>query len=228
MSLQQAQVWRVLTTTAVLVAWAVAAHLGSAGAGNPDINAAVAVLPLLGVGALTVRRLHSGWLSVLLLVLACGLVVIAWPRLRLAVSLLYYLQHLGIHLALAAWFGMSLSGGGDALVTRMARVIHGPALSPGMVRYTRQVTVAWTGFFLANALVSTALFVWAPVAVWSVHANLMTGPLVALVFAVEYLVRRQVLPAHERPRVAEVIRAYRQQASARKAPDLDRGGVHHE
>lgn len=223
MSVQRAQVWRVLTTTAVLVAWAVAAHLGSAGAGNPDFNAAVAVLPLLVVGALTVRRLHSTWLSALLMVLACGLVVLYWPRLRLAVSLLYYLQHLGIHMALAAWFGMSLSGEGDALVTRMARLIHGHALSPGMVRYTRQVTVAWTGFFVVNALVSSALFLWAPVAVWSVHANLMTGPLVALMFTVEYLVRRQVLPAHERPRVTEVIRAYRQQASAENRTDVRQG-----
>jgi uncharacterized membrane protein len=219
MSVQRAQVWRVLTTTAVLVAWAVAAHLGSAGAGNPDFNAAVAVLPLLVVGALTVRRLHSTWLSALLLVLACGLLVLFWPRLRLAVSLLYYLQHLGVHMALAVWFGMSLSGEGDSLVTRMARLIHGHALSAGMVRYTRQVTVAWTGFFVVNALVSTALFLWAPVAVWSVHANLMTGPLVAVMFAAEYLVRRQVLPAHERPRVTEVIRAYRQQASAKNSSD---------
>jgi uncharacterized membrane protein len=214
----------VLTTTAVLVAWAVAAHLGSSGAGSPDFNAAVAVLPLLVVGALAVRRLHSTWLSALLLALAGGLVILYWPRLRLAVSLLYYLQHLGIHMALAAWFGMSLSGGGDALVTRMARLIHGHALSPGMVRYTRQVTMAWTGFFVINALVSSALFLWAPVAVWSVHANLMTGPLVAVMFAAEFLVRRRVLPAHERPRVSEVIRAYRQQAGAGNSTDVQQGG----
>jgi uncharacterized membrane protein len=224
MNFHWVQVWRVLTTTAVLVAWAVAAHLGSAGGGNPDFNAAVAVLPLLVVGALTVRRLHSGWLWVLLVVLACGLVAMFWPRLKHAVSFLYYLQHLGIHLALAAWFGMSLSGGSDALVTRMARLIYGKALSPGMAHYTRGVTVAWTGFFVVNALVSTALYVWAPVAVWSVHANLMTGPLVAVMFAAEYLVRRQVLPAHERPRVMEVIRAYRQQAAAHRAPEAGGAG----
>lgn len=224
MTLNRAPVWRALASACLLIAWAVAAHLGSAGAGNPDVNALVAVLPLAALGALAVHRLHRWWLSIACLVLACGLAVLLWSELRRSVSLLYYLQHLGIHLALAGWFGSSLTGPGDALVTRMARLIYGANLSAGKARYTRKVTVAWTLFFVANALVSTALYLWAPVAIWSVHANLMTGPLVGLVFLAEYLVRLRVLPAHERPSLPEVIRAYRQQAAERGAVARHPGG----
>lgn len=211
-------VWRVLLSGAGLVTWALLAHWGSSGAGSPDFNALVAVLPLLVVGALALHRFRRRWLTLSGGLLASGLVLLYWDQLRSNVALLYYLQHLGIHMALAFWFGSTLTAPGDALVTRMARLIEGMDLSALKVRYTRGVTVAWTAFFVLNALVSTALFVFAPVAVWSFHANLMTGPLVGLVFLVEYLVRRRLLPAHERPSLPALIHGYRQQAAARAAP----------
>ena len=64
-------------------------------------------------------------------------------------------------------------------------------------------------FFLGNAAVSLLLFAWAPVEIWSLHANLLTGPLVAVVFLGEMLVRSRVLPREERPSLREVIRSYR-------------------
>lgn len=210
MSLGGAKAWRVGATVVLLLGWAVAAHLGSVGAGSADINAALAVLPIMVALVVLLWQGHSRWLLAAGLVVAVGVVWVLWPRLRQNISLLYYLQHLGSHLALALFFGRTLLGTGDALITGMARFIYGDALSARKVRYTRQVTVAWTVFFVVNALVSTGLFLWAPPAVWSAHANLLTGPLIALMFLVEYLVRKRLLPPHERPSVAEVIRAYRQ------------------
>jgi uncharacterized membrane protein len=83
-------------------------------------------------------------------------------------------------------------------------------LSVLKLTYTRWVTIAWTAFFCIYALVSTVLFVTASSVVWSFHANLMTGPLIVLMFLGEFVVRLRMLPAHERPSIVETIRAYRQ------------------
>lgn len=210
MNLSWAQAWRVGASAAVLLGWAVAAHLGSAGEGNADLNAGIAVLPILVALLALLWQGHRRWLFAAGAVVSAGAIWALWPKLRQNIPLLYYLQHLGTHLALAVFFGRTLLGNGDALVTSMARFIYGDELSPRKVRYTRQVTLAWTLFFVLNALVSTVLFLWAPPAVWSVHANLLTGPLMALMFLGEHLVRQRMLPPHERPSVSEVIRAYRQ------------------
>jgi len=149
--------------------------------------------------------------------LVLGLLAWFWPSLRSNVPLLYYLQHLGIHVALGVFFGKSLLGPGEALITRMARRIFSHELSERKVRYTRNVTLAWTVFFFANALVSTLLFILAPPAIWSVHANLLTGPLIGVMFLVEHLWRLCVLPPHERPGLADIVRAYRRESAQRSA-----------
>lgn len=213
---QPARRWQLPAMAALLIAWAVAAHLGSSGAGSADLNTAVAVVPLLAAWTALLWQLHSPWLLAIGMAGAAILVFELWPPLRQNVPLLYYLQHLGSHLALAMWFGKTLLQPGDALITSMARFLDGSSISPRKQRYTRQVTIAWTAFFLVNALVSTVLFVAAPVAIWSVHANLLTGPLVATMFLGEHLIRMRVLPPHERPSLAEVVRAYRQRSADRR------------
>lgn len=210
-------VLRNLGVLLLMAAWVVAAHVGSAGWGNADFNAVVAVVPIAAALLMALWRVPQvgrralGVLAILVL-LAWG-----WPQLRHNVPLLYYLQHLGIHVALGVLFGKSLLGPGDALITRMARRIFAHELSARKVRYTRNVTLAWTVFFFVNALVSTGLFIWAPAAVWSVHANLLTGPLVGAMFLVEHVWRLCVLPPHERPGIADIVRAYRSESARRSA-----------
>jgi uncharacterized membrane protein len=86
--------------------------------------------------------------------------------------------------------------------------VHAP-LTPRHEIYARQVTVAWTVFFAAMALISTALFFAAPLATWSVFANFMTLPLVALMFIAEYLVRRRLLPDVRHTHILDAVRAFR-------------------
>ncbi|MCV0441094.1 MAG: acyl carrier protein [Hydrogenophaga sp.] len=208
-------VLRDLGVLLLMVAWVVAAHVGSAGWGNPDFNAAVAVLP---IGAAVLMAL---WRLPQRVVRAAGVLALAvalawlWPRLRLNVPLMYYLQHLGIHVALGVYFGKSLLGPGEALITRMARRIFSHELSARKLRYTRGVTLAWTLFFFTNALVSTLLFLWAPPAIWSVHANLLTGPLIGLMFVIEHVCRLFLLPPHERPGIAAIVQAYKRESAQR-------------
>jgi uncharacterized membrane protein len=106
----------------------------------------------------------------------------------------YFLQHVAMFLALAAWFAASLRPGRDALVTRFARL--GGALGPAGIAYTRRVTLAWALFGAAMAATSALLFFAAPLPVWSLFANLLTLPLVGAMFVAEYLVRMRVYPEH--------------------------------
>jgi uncharacterized membrane protein len=205
---------RDLAVLLLMVAWVVAAHAGSAGWGNADFNTAVAVLPVVAALFMALWRAPQwGW-RVAGVLAVVGALAWSWPPLRNNVPLLYYLQHLGVHVALGVFFGKSLLGPGEALITRMARRIFSHELSERKLRYTRNVTLAWTVFFFANALVSTLLFVFAPPAIWSVHANLLTGPLIGIMFLVEHLWRLCVLPPHERPGLADIVRAYRRESSA--------------
>lgn len=208
---------RALAMLPLLAAWALAGHYASAGDAPADFSVALGVLPLVAAASLLLWRAQSVALR-----LAAGLGCIAllawlWPQLQQNVALLYYIQHLGSHAALGAVFGHTLLGPGEALITRIARRIQrGGQLSARQMRYTRRVSIAWTAFFFANALLSTLLFILAPTVIWSVHANLLTGPLIGLMFLVEYLVRLRVLPPAERPGFVSAIRAYRDNAHLAK------------
>lgn len=207
--------WRVAAMVAVLVTWAVASHLGSAGIFGADFSALVAVLPLVFAGVVLLGQRSGVGTRVMALGALAALLTALWPHLKSNAALLYYLEHVGGLLALAVLFGRSLIGAREALITGMARAIYGGTLSERKQRYTRQVTVVWTVFFVINAVVSTALFGLAPVRIWSLFAHLLMGPLVVLMFLLEHLVRLRMLPPQERPNLADVVRAYRQRVAGR-------------
>ncbi len=212
MSLQRpsATFWRGALGVLLAVAWTVSAHLASAGIGPLDLRVAVAFVPLaLALVLLAWQSPRRGPATACALLLAGSGALLGWPWLRGHFTWLFCLQHLGMHLALAAWFGGSLLPGRVPAVTAMARLIHAQPLDAATLRYTRGVTWLWTLFFLANGALSLLLFAWAPVEVWSLHANVLTGPLVALVFLAEMLVRRRVLPAQQRPALRDMIRSWR-------------------
>ena len=191
------------------VAWAVAAHLTSTEGAPSTLGAALALAPLVAALVLMLWRLPYRLLAALIAIAAMVLLVEFWPLLKTRVALLFLVQHVGVNGLLAALFGRTLVGPGEPLVTLMARRVHGGALSTRQVLYTRKVTIAWCAFFVATAAVSALLFVLASAAVWSTFANLLTAPLVALMFVGEYLVRRRALPANERPGFADAIRAWK-------------------
>lgn len=201
------------------VAWAIFAHRNSVG-GASEFSTALAATPIVIVVAVLLRRLGhplciaSGGLA------ALALLAWAWPQLRENGALLHYLEHVGTNLAFAVVFGRTLSAGHEPLITQLARFAHPEGLSPAKLRYTRQVTVAWTGFFIATAVVSSGLFLLAPAAVWSVFANFLTLPLILLMFVVEHLCRYLVLPPAERAGIADTIRAFRA-GQQRRAPPPD-------
>lgn len=213
--------WRNLLGGLLAVAWALSSHLASAGVGPVDLRVAVAVAPALVALALVAWQARSR-MALAAVAVAAVAAMWAWAWLRGHFTWLFFLQHMGVHLALAAWFGLSLAAGREPVISAMARLIHSGPLTPRALRYTRGVTWLWTLFFLGNAAVSLLLFAWAPVDIWSLHANLLTGPLVGVVFLGEMLVRRHALPREERPSLQDVVRSYRQhRALAAAAPSTN-------
>jgi len=93
-------------------------------------------------------------------------------------------------------FGRSLVRQRKPLCTVIARLVH-EEMTPELLRYTRQVTLAWALFFLVSAVLSILLFVLAPIEAWSVFANILTLPLVVVMFVVENEVRKRVLPPRD-------------------------------
>lgn len=186
------------------------AHLSTAAAQPTLAGAVVAVGPVLAIAALLAWR-SPRRAAGLALILAC--IALLWAArdfVEQHFSWVYFVQNAGTNALLAVVFGRTLRGGETPLCTQLAAFVHRPAVPPIVIRYTRQVTVAWTLFFATSAVLSTTLFAFAPVEVWSLYANLLAMPLVGLMFVGEYFVRCKVLPREHRPSLMETVRAYRQ------------------
>ena len=191
---------------------------------------------------------HSSWNAVALLAPMLMLIVLmAWRARQRAVALvglavlavlvltaglgrgvpqrwLFLGQHVVIHLALAALFGISLRRGSEALISSVARHVHGH-LTPDMARYSRKVTIAWVLYFITMAALSVALFKFAPFDAWAAFANWLTPLAVMLMFGGEHLLRYRLHPEFERVRMVQVIAAYARRTSPQSAEVSNHSGL---
>lgn len=177
----------------------------------------LAVAPLVVVILIVGRRSAHFSLALALCAAAGALLWINIESISRHLGLVYFIQNICTNAALALLFGRSLAPEREPLCTRFATLVRGP-LAPPVTRYTRQVTVAWTLFFIAMCSISTVLFLFAPIAVWSAFANLLTLPLIALMFVAEYAVRRRVLPDLPQTHIMDALRAYWRSGAAPVPP----------
>lgn len=210
-----AQAGRGLVIAAAVVAWAVAAHYTSALVDESHWGAVLAMAPFAAVAGAFAWRSPRRLVMLGLLALATLVLTMVWTMLAQHVGWLYFAQHVGTNVLLGIGFGRTLVAGREPMCTRIAAVMH-DGVSPALARYTRQVTLAWTLFFALTATVSVLLFAFGTLAAWSTFANLLTVPLVALMFVAEYLVRLKVLP-EDRSNILDAVRAYRR-SPARATP----------
>jgi len=199
------------------IAYPVLAHYSaatSAATTFPSLGVAVSLAPSLAI--LLWLTWHSPKRPAMLLLCAVvgGLLWGVWGMLERNFSWVYFLQHAGTNVMLAAVFGVTLARGRQALCTRFAEVVHG-SLSPEEVRYSRQVTLAWTLFFLAISLISSVLFFFVSIEVWSVFANFLSFPLILLMFVVEYGIRLRKLPHQKKHSILDGMLAYWKTPAAR-------------
>ena len=103
-------------------------------------------------------------------------------------AITFGLPHLATNLFLMWFFARTLKDGREALITTIARKVHGP-LKPEIESYTRTVTIAWSLFFAMQIMVSITLFSFASLEAWSTYINLLNAPMIILMFIVEYIYR---------------------------------------
>ena len=203
---------RVIALGAAAVAYVLVSHWLMTGAPASPWNAVVVVGPMLAAAAAFAWQRRHRLLAVLAALAVAGLVVRAWRGDELPAGSLYLSQHVAIHLLLALVFGLTLQAGREPLVTALARRVHG-SLTPAMAAYSRKVTLAWTGYFLAMAALSVVLYAAAPFDVWAAFANLVTPLAILLMFVGEYLLRYRLHPEFERATLAQAVRAYADRGS---------------
>lgn len=206
-------VLRGLGIAALVLGYSLLAHYTNQSPDRAQLGALVAFAPAFLIALLLAWRSTHRFLMLALLGGISALLAWQWSALTHYVGLVYWLQYTSMQLVLLIMFARTLVGARKPLCTHFAEIVHAP-LSPAHVVYARQVTVAWSVFFAGIALVSTLLFFFTPLTTWSIFANFMTWPLVALMFVVEYWVRRWRLPEMRHSHILDAVRAYRN-ASAR-------------
>jgi len=177
---------------------------------RPDdgLGEALMIAPLLVIAVCVLVRMPRGRVLLAILAAAGILGFLAWRESGASPALLYPVPYLIVYLGLLWLFGRTLRAGHQPLVTLLASHVHGE-LAPPMLRYTRQVTWAWCIFFAAMGLTSMLLFLFAPLAVWSMFNSLLNLPLVVAMYLVEYAWRLWRFPDHPHASIATVLRACR-------------------
>jgi uncharacterized membrane protein len=198
---------RVALAAIVAAAFAFAAHAALVHGLPPSAGALLSLVPLALLASWAFRRTRHRVVALLVLVLVAAGCALEWPVLERHFPNVFFLEHAGGNLLLAFVFGRTLARDREPLVTAFARIAHG-GLTPELSRYTRQVTIAWTVFFLALCAVSATLYLGGHEAAWSTFANLLSPLLMGAMFVVEYAIRHRVLPDLERIGILGGARAF--------------------
>lgn len=195
-------------TVAVIAACEFGTHYAASTPNEQGLGLAMVLAPLLAFAlAVAARSARRAWLVPVWL-LVC--VALWWVRAPLSRHFDWaaYLEHIGFNLFMAWIFGNTLMAGRQPLCSKFAAAVHG-TLTPAVAEYTRQITVAWTLFFLAIVGASTLLFALSSFVAWSTFANYMSLPLVAVMFVAEHAWRLVALPSTHRSGIVATARAYR-------------------
>ena len=205
---------RALLAGAGILIYALAMHYTSAVRPAPDAAAALVLAPFAITALITAWHAPARIVMLLICTLAGGVVIAFWQTFTSHLGWIYYLQHVGIYVFLGLIFGRTLVNSRIPLCTQIGVFLH-DQMTERVIRYTRQVTIAWTAYFLLTAAISTLLFFLASFEAWSIFGNLLGGPLMTAMFLIEYAVRCRVLPPAERGNLANTWRAWKQHGAAK-------------
>lgn len=200
------------TKVALLVAGVIAYQVlvYSLIADQPDggLGEGLMVAPLLVAVGFVIGRSRRGRLLLALLGALGVIGFLLWRAFGAGPALFYPVPTLTVYAFLLWLFGRTLRPGRQSLITRLATHVHGE-LPAEIARYTRRVTWAWCGFFVAMAVTSMLLFLLEPLPVWSVFNNLLNMPLVVAMYLGEYAWRLWRYPNFSHASIATVFRAFR-------------------
>lgn len=201
------RILRWLGIAVLAIGYPLLAHYTSKSAHDSNLGALVAIAPVAVFAFILAWRSNQRIVLLGALAVAGAALWAGWSTLEHHFGLVYWLQYMAVQLLLFMTFARTLVGGRQPLCTRLAEAVHAP-LTPEHEIYARQVTIAWTLFFAGMGLVSTLLLFLTPLSTWSVFANFLTLPLVAVMFIAEYWVRRWMLPDTRNTRILDAVRAF--------------------
>lgn len=176
------------------------------------VNPAYSMLGLMVLDACVVAlfvRSRSALLVGILLVTLLATTLMSHRQVLAAVP------SIALNLMLAGVFAATLRPGKVPLIVRVAELDAG-AVPADFARYLRGLTQAWAVFFAGLACVSLLLMLYAPFEWWSLFVNVLTWPLIGVMFAGEWVVRRLVfkqLPPHTPLYILVRVLAYQRQAA---------------
>ena len=177
----------------------------------------VLLVPVLAIAATSAWRSGRRARSAIALAAALTLALLAAHGGALDPEQMLLAEHVAVHLVLAFSFGITLRPGVRPLISRAAERLHG-SLTPAEERYTRNVTLAWTIYFMAMAIVSIALHALLPFRLWALYANLGAPLAAAAMFAGELWLRYRLHPEFERSSPRDMIQAFREARAAAPLP----------
>ena len=101
-----------------------------------------------------------------------------------------YLPPLLINSGLTILFGLTLRHGSMPLIERLMRMeYYGTELPAALVRYARNLTRVWVGYFASIVLIALVLAVNAPLEQWSLFANVLSYLFAIMLFLAQYAFR---------------------------------------
>ncbi len=185
----------------------------------PAVPALVVGAQLAVLCAALLARSSLPGKRVFALVIAGGLIALAWRFGSEGLTASSGIPHAAVHAALLAVFSGSLRRGQEPIVTGVIRRIRGP-IPNELVRYGRQVTIAWCVYFAAQLVLSLVLFSAASLGAWSFFINVLNMPLLLLMFVAEYTYRSFRFRHLPRSRIVDMIAAI----ANWRAPIVSSGG----
>ncbi len=206
--LEAMKIARGLSIMVMIVTYAVLVHHVNASGQASTLGAILALTPIFLL-IITVAVKATSRVAGMGLLLISGIASwLAWPFIKQHTGFVFWMQDIGLLLVLLVTFGWTLQKGRKPLCVHFAEMINSGALPAEHERYAHKVTVAWVAFFAMMMITSTLLFFMASLATWSIFVNFFTLPLVALMFMVEFMVRRRVLADLPTGHILDAVRAY--------------------
>jgi uncharacterized membrane protein len=206
--LETMRIARGLSIVVMIVTYAVLVHHVNTSGQSSMLGAILALLPMFLLVITFSLKTTSRLVGISSLLIFCIVSWFAWSLVRQHTGLIFWMLDITLMSGLLVTFGWTLQRDQKPLCVHFAEMINGGELPVEHERYAHKVTVAWVVFFAMMIIASTVLFFMAPLATWSFFVNFLTLPLVALMFVVEFIVRRRVLTDLPTGHILDAVRAY--------------------
>lgn len=190
----------------LVLSYSLLAHLSNVQRGHRELGALLAIGPVGVIALVLAWRSAQRVVGLTAWLAAAALTAAQWHLLKTQFVWIYLFQQVGIYTLLGLSFGRTLALDRVPLCTQMALRVRG-TLGADALRYTRQVTIAWTLFFAVTTVTLILMFFTAPLRIWSAFGNFGIPILVIAMFVIENRVRRRVLPKMTHAGVIATIRA---------------------